>query len=67
MQTRQRHSEGAFAAVDAVDALFVELRSAGVKLLKAPQRAFRCGYSGHFADLDEFLRGVAWNPQFPHA
>ena len=53
-------------SVAAVDALFAELRAAGVKILKQPQHAFWGGYSGYFADPDDFLWEVAWNPQFPH-
>lgn len=53
-------------SIEAVDALFAELRAAGVKIVKQPHRAFWGGYSGYFADPDNFLWEVAWNPQFPH-
>lgn len=54
-------------SIEAVDALFEELRAVGVKIVKEPHRAFWGGYSGYFADPDNFLWEVAWNPQFPHA
>jgi catechol 2,3-dioxygenase-like lactoylglutathione lyase family enzyme len=54
-------------SIEAVDALFAELRAAGVKIVKEPQRASWGGYCGYFADSEEFLWEVAWNPHFPHA
>lgn len=54
-------------SIEAVDALFAELRAAGVKIVKEPQRAFWGGYCGYFADSEGFLWEVAWNPHFPHA
>lgn len=54
-------------SIEAVDALFAGLRTAGVKIVKEPHRAFWGGYSGYFADSEGFLWEVAWNPQFPHA
>lgn len=53
-------------SIEAVDALFAELRAAGVKIVKAPQHASWGGYSGYFADSEGFLWEVAWNPHFPH-
>jgi catechol 2,3-dioxygenase-like lactoylglutathione lyase family enzyme len=54
-------------SIEAVDALFVELRAASVKIVKEPHRAPWGGYSGYFADSEGFLWEVAWNPHFPHA
>ena len=54
-------------SIEAVDALFAELRAAGVKIIKEPHRAEWGGYSGYFADSEGFLWELAWNPQFPHA
>ncbi|MCC2656240.1 MAG: glyoxalase [Panacagrimonas sp.] len=54
-------------SIEAVDALFAELRAAGVKIVKEPVRAPWGGYSGYFADSEAFLWEVAWNPHFPHA
>lgn len=54
-------------SIEAVDALFAELRAANVNIIKQPQRAPWGGYSGYFADSEGFLWEVAWNPQFPHA
>jgi uncharacterized protein len=45
--------------VDEVLALAVK---AGAKLIKPGQDAFWGGYSGYFADADDFLWEVAWNP-----
>jgi catechol 2,3-dioxygenase-like lactoylglutathione lyase family enzyme len=47
--------------VDEVLALAVK---AGAKLVKPGQDAFWGGYSGYFADSDDFLWEVAWNPLF---
>jgi catechol 2,3-dioxygenase-like lactoylglutathione lyase family enzyme len=58
------HNLGSIAAVDA---LFEELRSAGVKIVKEPHHTSWGGYSGYFADSEGFLWEVAWNPHFPHA
>lgn len=54
-------------SIEAVDALFAELRAANVKVVKEPQLAFWGGYCGYFADSEGFLWEVAWNPHFPHA
>jgi catechol 2,3-dioxygenase-like lactoylglutathione lyase family enzyme len=54
-------------SIEAVDALFAELRAAGVKIVKEPRRASWGGYCGYFADSEGFLWEVAWNPHFPHA
>jgi uncharacterized protein len=54
-------------SIEAVDALFAELRAAGVRIVKEPQRASWGGYCGYFSDSEGFLWEVAWNPHFPHA
>ncbi|MCG8592688.1 MAG: VOC family protein [Proteobacteria bacterium] len=48
--------------VDAALALAVD---AGGRLVKPAQDVFWGGYSGYFADPDDFLWEVAWNPYFP--
>ncbi len=48
-----------------VDSVLAEARSAGARIVKPAQEAFWGGYSGYFADLDDFLWEVAWNPFFP--
>lgn len=48
-----------------VDATLEEARSAGARVVKAGQRAFWGGYSGYFADPDNHLWEVAYNPSFP--
>lgn len=47
-----------------VDAIFGELKVAGARIVKAPQKAFWGGYSGYFADPDGFLWEVAYNPNW---
>jgi uncharacterized protein len=47
--------------VDEVLSLAVK---AGARLVKPGQDAFWGGYSGYFADPDDFLWEVAWNPFF---
>lgn len=54
-------------SIEAVDALFAELRAADVRIVREPHRAPWGGYSGYFADSEGFLWEVAWNPHFPHA
>ena len=48
-----------------VDEIIADLRSKGVKIVKEPQKVFWGGYSSYFADPDEFLWEVAYNPFFP--
>jgi hypothetical protein len=50
-----------------VDAVLAEAAAAGAKILKPAQEAFWGGYSGYFADPDNFPWEVAWNPSFPIA
>lgn len=52
---------------DEVNAVLAEAEAAGAKLLKPAQEAFWGGYSGYFADPDDFPWEVAWNPSFPIA
>ena len=52
---------------DEVDAVLAEAEAAGARILKPAQQAFWGGYSGYFADPDDFLWEVAWNPSFPIA
>jgi len=47
-----------------VDSVLAEAKAAGAKILKPAERAFWGGYSGYFADPDEFPGEVAWNPSF---
>jgi len=48
-----------------VDAVLQEAQGAGARILKPAQEVFWGGYSGYFADPDDFLWEVAWNPFFP--
>lgn len=50
-----------------VDQVLAEAQSAGAKILKPAQEAFWGGYSGYFADPDNFAWEVAFNPTFPIA
>jgi hypothetical protein len=47
-----------------VDALLVQAKKAGAKIIKPAQEVFWGGYSGYFADPDGFLWEVAYNPHF---
>ena len=52
-----------------VDALFADLSSKNVTIIKAPHRVFWGGYSGYFADPDGHAWEVAHNPAWtigPH-
>ena len=53
------------ASRDEVDALFAELTSKGVTIVKAPEAIFWGGYVGFFADPDGHVWEVAHNPQWP--
>lgn len=48
-----------------VDEIIADLRSKGVKIVKDPQKVFWGGYSSYFADPDDYLWEVAYNPFFP--
>jgi len=47
-----------------VDGVLAAAEAAGARILKPAQEAFWGGYSGYFADPDNFAWEVAWNPQF---
>lgn len=49
-----------------VDALLAEVAAGGGRIVRAAHRADWGGYTGYFADPDDFLWEVAWNPHFPH-
>jgi catechol 2,3-dioxygenase-like lactoylglutathione lyase family enzyme len=48
-----------------VDEIIRDLKAKGVKILKEPQKVFWGGYSSYFADPDDYLWEVAYNPFFP--
>lgn len=48
-----------------VDRVLAEAVAAGATLVKSGQKVFWGGYSGYFADPDEHLWEVAYNPFFP--
>ena len=50
-----------------VDPLLERAAAAGAKILKPAHEASWGGYSGYFADPDEFAWEVAWNPAWPIA
>lgn len=45
-----------------VDVLLREVEDAGGKILKPAREVFWGGYSGYFADVDDHVWEVAWNP-----
>ncbi len=45
-----------------VDAVLAEAKAAGAKILKPAEDVFWGGYSGYFADPDDHIWEVAWNP-----
>jgi hypothetical protein len=47
-----------------VDAIIADLKVKGVKIVKEPQKVFWGGYSSYFADPDNYLWEVAYNPFF---
>ncbi|MES1156325.1 MAG: VOC family protein [Alphaproteobacteria bacterium] len=48
-----------------VATVLAEAEAAGARILKPAQDVFWGGHSGYFADPDEHLWEVAWNPFFP--
>jgi catechol 2,3-dioxygenase-like lactoylglutathione lyase family enzyme len=46
-----------------VDAVMEQARSAGARIVKPAQPTFWGGYAGYFADPDQHLWEVVWNPQ----
>jgi uncharacterized protein len=46
-----------------VDAVMVQARSAGARIVKPAGDTFWGGYAGYFQDPDDHLWEVAWNPQ----
>ena len=47
---------------DEVDKVFTDAISVGAKIIKSPQKASWGGYSGYFADPDNYFWEVAYNP-----
>ena len=50
-----------------IDKLFVKLKNAGARIAKSPHDTFWGGYSGYFADLDDYYWEIAWGPMFDFA
>ena len=50
---------------DEVNAIFAELGSKGVRIVKPAQKVFWGGYSGYIADPDDNLWEIAYNPFLP--
>lgn len=48
----------------AVDEVMTEAERAGARIVKAATDTFWGGYAGYFADPDEHLWEVVWNPQW---
>lgn len=51
-----------FASEAAVDAALAEIADKGGRMVKAAQKVFWGGYAGYFADPDDHLWEVAFNP-----
>jgi catechol 2,3-dioxygenase-like lactoylglutathione lyase family enzyme len=49
---------------DEVDAVMRQAENAGAVIVKPAQDTFWGGYAGYFADPDQHLWEVAWNPQW---
>jgi catechol 2,3-dioxygenase-like lactoylglutathione lyase family enzyme len=47
-----------------VDSVMEEAKNAGATILKPAQDTFWGGYSGYFADPDQHIWEVAWNPDW---
>lgn len=47
-----------------VIAIIERARAAGARIVKAPQDTFWGGFSGYFADPDNYYWEVAWGPMF---
>jgi len=47
-----------------VDEVLKQAAAAGARIVKPAQDAFWGGYTGYFADPDDHLWEVAWNPHF---
>ena len=52
-------------SVSEADQLLKDAVAAGGRIVKPAQPADWGGYAGYFADPDEFLWEVAWNPRYP--
>lgn len=50
---------------DEVDATLAAAQAHGGTIVQAAQETFWGGYAGYFADPDDHLWEVAWNPGFP--
>lgn len=50
------------ATRDQVDAVMAQARAAGARIVKTAQETFWGGYAGYFADPDQHLWEVVWNP-----
>jgi len=50
-----------------VQAIMERAASAGGHIVKPPQDRFWGGFSGYFADLDDYYWEVAWGPMFTFA
>ena len=46
-----------------VDAVMEQAKNAGAVIVKPAQKTFYGGYAGYFADPDQHLWEVVWNPQ----
>lgn len=52
-------------SIDEVDGIFARLVEAGVRIPTPPHKSYWGGYSGYFADPEENVWEVAFNPFWP--
>lgn len=50
------------ASPDQVDSVLAQAEAAGARIIKPAQETFWGGYAGYFADPDQHLWEVVWNP-----
>ena len=55
------------ASTEEVDRAMERAASAGARVLRKPEIVFWGGYTGYFADPDDHIWEVAYNPTFPLA
>jgi predicted lactoylglutathione lyase len=53
------------ASTEEVDRAMARAAAAGARILRAAQTVFWGGYTGYFADPDDHVWEVAYNPTFP--
>jgi uncharacterized glyoxalase superfamily protein PhnB len=52
-------------SVEEVDSTTTQAEKAGARILRKPSTVFWGGYTAYFADPDDHIWEVAYNPMFP--